>query len=270
MEAIRKFFKKVNNESGDHCAYIICFQNQKPILEEEGPCHGKLQDLSTEQKKVTSIYSSLWPGELNKKDCDIYWRYILDKRHSPWRALLKGSRTYRPSKGSWYFRLSDMDVPGPLLANFLIATRLPIENKGSLVTFNKFIKAGFTRAESIYLAAYLKYDLGYLKNVKQNDHLAFTPDDHLSFRRIKAADPHVNSEVAAFGKGGPVLPINQIWHGYGAPILNIIKAREKYIGIFPRIFNTYYDGEHFKEEFHIPINRGIKRLKERKNDWAKA
>lgn len=269
----KNFFRnETKNSGGDSgCSFLIFYENRLVGEFSDEPCHGQLQNDVFENPKA--IYSTLWWNDkchlITRDDCLPYWEYIFDKKKSPWRAILKRSKVFRRKKGTWYFRLSDMDVPGQLLASFLIATRFPVESPEGIKLFNALRTNDFSLSESLYLSSQLDLKKeGYVTNKESfNDHITFEKNG-TSFRRINEADPYVNWDCSTFKNGGVLIPINVIWEGKNLDLGQLLKAHEKYRGKFPDQFKRQFQGGlNFRGNSELVLEKAIKRLKETKGVW---
>jgi len=82
---------------------------------------------------------------------EAYWSFICGK-DSPWREVTKDAVLIRRDNGDMCGVRVNAHLPAQLLVNFFIATRQPNEHATHVVSFNEYLKEGFTPCQAMYLS----------------------------------------------------------------------------------------------------------------------
>lgn len=122
-----------------------------PVMRELiGSCHGQFNGNHSVE---TTFLINWFYRTKHKEECRLFYDWILDPKHSPWRDALQNTTVIRDEEGDMpvcvIFRdLANEDIH--LVTNFLIASRLQTEFNSAEI-FAKLVSFGFTPPEAYAL-----------------------------------------------------------------------------------------------------------------------
>lgn len=160
------------------------------------------------------LYLSLWKEpSLKQEIADAYWNFLFSSNWSPWREIAKHVTIIRDRDGimrAW--RLDNLDVPKDLLFNFIIATRVPLENHTSCELFHALVMAKLPRYAAMYWSAFLLLKNGHIFTRQDSAHYPFDPlsSVNVDFEKLKNATPTLAG--VNYLNSSKTLPLNYIWY----------------------------------------------------------
>lgn len=122
-----------------------------PALKElVGSCHGQF---NVNHSTKTTFFINWFYRSKYKEECRLFYDWILDPKHSPWRDALQNTTILRDEENDMpvciiFRNLANEDIH--LVTNFLIASRLQTEFNSAEI-FAKLISFGFTPPEAYAL-----------------------------------------------------------------------------------------------------------------------
>jgi len=218
----------------------------------------------------TGIYTALW----NKCKDDykanvLYWNFILDKKLSPWRALLKGRKIIRGKSGrplAVYLKC-DAQTSSQFFINLCIATRTAYEKANVTRAFAFALEEGLDLYEALLFSSSFKIrDNGDLAQVGWQPHFPFNFDMNIPLERLKNGPTVFHSDklhnCADDWRSRP--SINAIWceRGVSSKLIKIVRCHERYTGAFPTRFMDEFGSYNFDDGILPNPKDAIARIKE--------
>jgi len=234
----------------------------------------------TKSSKSIAIYSSLWKrDDQTYEDALAYWGFMLSKRWSPYRSVLKGAEIiYHEDKPIAYV-LRDMDQSPQTVANLAFALRMPYAQDGYLRMFSALRAQGFTNAESSFITANCRLTP---KGVIGFPYIGDYPFDtcwaDMSWSAWKEGKPRTNASIISKGNCS-YRPCNVIWSvgetqgasdNYGNTgrkptiIQKLLSGKFKYTGSFKKNFDSISSTVPLGA---VAFEQAVKILRDNEADW---
>lgn len=230
------------------------------------------------------FYHSLWyhPLSTTYEDALKYWKFLFNKKWSPWREIVKHARMIKGKDGKYSgFVFDTVDVPYQAFMNFLIATRMPYEFPSKIKLFNHLISNGIPRYGALYWMAY--FGINNMGNLKQEGNLNHLCFDSYSVKSLCVAKLKAGYKWEKDASLYPVtkryLTYNTIWHneagkgGSDTPVLwykNIFEPESKKQASPSRFTKLRENTEGKPSQQLVSLATFTKRLKEYSKDWRPA
>lgn len=255
------------------------------------------EDDFDDYSKKTLIKGSFEPYDAGlAKAARTFYNFIFDKKYSPYRSIISELKVYRDKNKHPY--LIHLPIKAGMSANmvvsFLSATRIPWLQKGHLMMWDLMRKSGFTRVESYYITAHVRFGQLYDKIVPKFRHAY----GHFPYNSLDG-----QLSLAVFKSGVPIKDISgdfRLFRSYedlgslfgkraektnrfdyagrkasnaaskekGCALLQLLQPSSDYNGVFKTSYSKNVSKElGILNGFNLSMDDFVKKLKETKDTW---